>query len=82
MPHYDAALTLRDARGRYFAANGLGERGYQDAWVRLALDRAPPSASLSDQLHFAGWSAAALALAAASAAPLWLVAWAIGAHFW
>jgi len=191
MPHYDAALTLRDARGRYFAANGLGEGGYQDAWVRLALgpvrfafpntagrvravryhdlhhvvtgyatdwtgeaeigaweiasgcrdllaawvlnlyamqiglwfspravwrafargrhtrnlcagpwgealldesvgamrrrlalDREPPSASLSDQLHFAGWSVAALALAAASAAPLWLVAWAIGAHFW
>jgi hypothetical protein len=49
MPHYDAALTLRDARGRYFAANGLGERGYQDAW---------------------------------GAAPLWLVAWAICAHFW
>lgn len=124
MPHYAAALTLRDARGRYFAANGLGEGGYQDARVRLALgpvrfafpstagrvravryhdlhhvvtgyatdwtgeavyrlalDR-EPSASLSDQLHFAGWSAAALALAAASAAPLWLVAWAIGAHFW
>ena len=37
MPHYDAALTLREARGRYFAANGLGEGGYDDKWVRLAV---------------------------------------------
>jgi hypothetical protein len=187
----DAGLTLREARGRYFTANGLGEGGYQDKWVRLAfgpvrfafpntagrvravryhdlhhvvtgyttdwtgeaeigaweiasdcrdmlaawvlnlyamwiglwvspravwrafargrhsrnlyaepwsealldesvgamrrrlaLEREPPRASLSDQLHFAAWSAAALALAVASAAPLWLVVWAIGAYFW
>src|SRR4030095_6301322 len=37
MPHYDAALSLRDARGVYFAANNLGEGGYQDKWVKLAL---------------------------------------------
>ena len=37
MPDYDAALTLREARGRYFAANGLGEGGYDDKWVRLGV---------------------------------------------
>jgi hypothetical protein len=37
MPDYDAAWTLREARGRYFAANGLGEGGYEDKWVRLAV---------------------------------------------
>ena len=37
MPDYDAALTLREARGRYFAANGLGEGGYEDKWVRFAV---------------------------------------------
>jgi hypothetical protein len=36
VPHYDAALTLRKARGHYFAANGLGEGGYEDKWVKLA----------------------------------------------
>jgi hypothetical protein len=191
MPHYDAALSLRAARGRYFTASGLGEGGYEDKWVRLAvgpvrfafpntagrvravryhdlhhvvtgyatdwtgeaeigaweiasgcrdllaawvlnlyamqiglwfapravwrafargrhsrnlyaepwsealldesvgamrrrlaLDREPPRASRSDRLHFAGWSAAALALALASGAPLWGIVWAIGAHFW
>ena len=48
---------------------------------RLALER-EPHATLSDQIHFAGWSAAALALAAATTAPWWLLAWAIGARFW
>ena len=37
MPDQDAALTLREARGRYFAANGLGEGGYEDKWVKLAV---------------------------------------------
>jgi len=37
MPDYDAALTLREARGRYFAANNLGEGGYEDKWVKLAV---------------------------------------------
>ena len=36
MLHYDAALSLRDARGQYFAANGLGEGGYEEKWVKLA----------------------------------------------
>jgi hypothetical protein len=191
MPHYDAALSLRDARGVYFAANNLGEGGYQDKWVklalgpvrfafpntagrvravryhdlhhvvtgyatdwtgeaeigaweiasgcrdmiaawvlnlyamwiglwvapravwrafargrhtrnlyaepwsealleesvgsmrrRLALESEMPRTSLSDRIRFAGWSTAAVALATASGAPLWLLAWAIGAHFW
>src|SRR5438046_2892863 len=37
MPNYDPTSTLREARGRYFAANGLGEGGYEDKWVRFAL---------------------------------------------
>jgi hypothetical protein len=37
MPDYDAALTLREARGRYFAANGLGEGGYEDKWVKFGV---------------------------------------------
>lgn len=37
MPDYDAALTLREARGRYFAANGLGEGGYEDKWVKFVV---------------------------------------------
>jgi hypothetical protein len=190
MPHYDPALSLREARRRYFAENGLGEGGYEDKWVRLAfgplrfaipntagrvravryhdlhhvvtgyattwtgeaeigawevasgcrdliaawvlnlyamqiglwvapravwrafargrhsrnlyaepwgdplLDESvgamkrrlalerEPHATISDQIHFAGWSAAALALAAATTAPWWLLAWAIGARFW
>ena len=191
MPPYDPALTLREARGQYFAANGLGAGGYEDKWVRfvvgpirfaipntagrvravryhdlhhvvtgyatdwtgeaeigawevasgcrdlfaawvlnlyamqiglwvapravwrafargrhsrnlyaepwsdalldesvgamrrrLALDREPQRPSRSDRLHFAVWSAAAVALALAGAAPLWGIAWAIGAHFW
>jgi len=30
-----AGLTVRDARARYFVANGFDERGYADRWVRL-----------------------------------------------
>jgi hypothetical protein len=37
MPHYDPALPLREARNRYFAANGLGEGGYEDKWVRFVV---------------------------------------------
>jgi hypothetical protein len=36
MPDYDPQLSLREARGRYFAENGLGEGGYQDKWVKFA----------------------------------------------
>ena len=35
MPHYDPKLSLREARGHYFAASGLSEQGYQDKWVRF-----------------------------------------------
>src|SRR5258706_8110577 len=190
MPDYDPQLSLREARGRYFAANGLGAGGYEDKWVklsagplrfaipntagrvravryhdlhhvvtgyatdwageaeigaweiasgcrdlfaawllnlyamqiglwvapravwrafargrhslnlygepwsealldesvgaarrRLALEGGFPRASLGDRLRFASWSATAIALAFASGAPLWLLAWAIGALF-
>ena len=37
MPDYDAALSLREARGRDFAANGLGAGGYEESWVRFAV---------------------------------------------
>jgi len=37
MPHYDTTLSLREARSRYFAANGLGEGGYEDKWVRFVV---------------------------------------------
>jgi hypothetical protein len=36
MPHYDPHLSLREARGRYFAAAGLSEQGYEEKWVKLA----------------------------------------------
>jgi hypothetical protein len=39
--HYDASLTLRDARALYFAANGLGEGGYDERWVRLQAGPVP-----------------------------------------
>ena len=35
MPHYDDTLTLGEGRDLYFQANGLGEGGYADRWVRL-----------------------------------------------
>lgn len=31
--HYDDDLTLRAARARYFAENGLADGGYDDRWV-------------------------------------------------
>jgi hypothetical protein len=37
MPEYDAALSLREARERYFAAAGLGAGGYDQKWVPLAM---------------------------------------------
>jgi hypothetical protein len=37
MPHYDPQLSLREARSRYFAANGLGEGGYEDKWVKFVV---------------------------------------------
>lgn len=35
MPSYADRLTLRDARGQYFALNGFGEGGYDARWVKL-----------------------------------------------
>jgi hypothetical protein len=35
MAHYEDRLTLRDARGRYFALNAFGEGGYDARWVKL-----------------------------------------------
>ncbi len=189
MPHYDTAQSLREARARYFALSGLGEGGYEEKWVkiavgplyfafpntegrvravrfhdlhhvvtgyatdwtgeaeigaweiasgcrdmiaawvlnlyamqiglwiapravwraftrgrhsrnlygepwsealldqkvgevrsRLALESDAPRVSLSDRIHFASWSTAALALAFASGAPLWLLVWFIAMH--
>ena len=37
MPEYAAALSLREARERYFAAAGLGAGGYDQKWVPLAM---------------------------------------------
>jgi hypothetical protein len=35
MGHYDDELTLRDARGRYFARSGFDEGSYRERWVKL-----------------------------------------------
>ncbi len=35
MASYDGSLTMRDARARYFAANGFGDGGYDARWVKL-----------------------------------------------
>jgi len=35
MPSHDDALSLRDARGLYFAAAGFDESSYTEKWVRL-----------------------------------------------
>lgn len=35
MASYDDGWTLREGRARYFAANGFGERGYDQRWVKL-----------------------------------------------
>jgi hypothetical protein len=34
-PAREPVMTVRDARARYFAANGFDESGYTDRWVRL-----------------------------------------------
>lgn len=37
MSHHDPAISLRDARSRYFEANGLGASGgYEKKWVPLS----------------------------------------------
>ncbi|MDB4928040.1 MAG: hypothetical protein JWM10_524 [Myxococcaceae bacterium] len=41
MTHDDDATTLRDARRRYFDANGFGDGGYDDAWVRFRVGPIP-----------------------------------------
>jgi hypothetical protein len=39
---YELANTLREARERYFRANGFGESGgYDDAWVDFKLGPVP-----------------------------------------
>ena len=35
MTEYAADISVRQARAQYFAANGLGEGGYQERWVKL-----------------------------------------------
>lgn len=35
MTSYDDSSSLREARQRYFEANGFGEGGYEDRWVKL-----------------------------------------------
>jgi hypothetical protein len=35
MAAYPDGLTVREARARYFAANGFGEGGYDARWVKL-----------------------------------------------
>lgn len=37
----DVPRTVREARARYFAANGFDERGYADRWVRLQAGPVP-----------------------------------------
>ncbi len=46
MPHldYDPALSLGEARARYFKANGLGSGGYEDRWVILRIGPVPVAA--------------------------------------
>src|SRR4029077_17703722 len=42
MTAYDDALSLRDARGRYFADNSFGDDGgYAKKWVKLQLGPLP-----------------------------------------
>jgi hypothetical protein len=38
---YEDALGVREARARYFAANGFGDGGYDARWVKLALGPVP-----------------------------------------
>jgi len=41
MTTYDGALTIGEARARYFAANRLGEGGYDARWVKLMAGPVP-----------------------------------------
>ena len=42
MPEYEAQLTLREARRRYFETNGFPpDGGYQEAWVKLSVGPIP-----------------------------------------
>ena len=41
MAAYDDALSVREARARYFASNGFGDGGYDAKWVKLALGPIP-----------------------------------------
>jgi len=41
MAVYPDALTVREARARYFAANGFKESGYEARWVRLQAGPVP-----------------------------------------
>ena len=38
---YDDALSLREARRRYFDENGFGDGGYEDRWVKLMAGPVP-----------------------------------------
>lgn len=38
---YEDHLTLRQARARYFKANGFSEQGYDDCWIRFKLGAVP-----------------------------------------
>jgi len=41
MARYEDALTLRDARRRYFDANGFGDGGYDARWVKVKIGPLP-----------------------------------------
>jgi hypothetical protein len=41
VPAYADELSVREARERYFAANGLDASGYEDDWVRLRVGPIP-----------------------------------------
>ena len=38
---YDNAMSVRDARDKYFADNGFGDGGYHDRWVRFKIGPLP-----------------------------------------
>jgi hypothetical protein len=38
---YDDAMTVREARAKYFADNGFGDGGYEDRWVRFKVGPFP-----------------------------------------
>lgn len=41
MVSYDDALSLREARARYFETNGFDEKAYADRWVKLRVGPVP-----------------------------------------